>query len=1026
MFYASEEGLRTAELAGRMFYNLGINSHGELQDIHQLHTGHVGGACLDNDIEAAYLGGRNRSSAYQPSGQRCKGDPNANLVVEVARRESVLRQVYNDKLRGSIQAIITALADELPRDHIFLQLLNDASTQQYCRVRVGEVVEAFLFSVQAHQYHNLASELAKREVELLALASQLEMAEKQPHVSLTPGSVKSTQTESYEESNGVTEENTPSCRGTVVGDATDAQAELFGLLDEMTREHELAKFRECLSAPTSLLETVQAVDKYADRYEYLSDIVSHLFRSIRCLVMYAEGSLNSISALRRGSHNVRGVGGSRGASAGRESSSPQSPEQHTTEEWQPLTLGGSPPQKEQRDWQNAEVLRGERNRLRTLVVRLKHAESHCGNLIQSMSTCHMDLRKRSEVVKQQTQRLAPGSILNVFTDVSRGNEEVLEKLDGNIHKTIVTRRNKADECHKEQQEHLVQCTIELQEAHKSLAVARQRLQVETEKRELTDQRLRDAVKQLKLVEQELQLEREARAVMQQKSRESEELPVRQALEVAEEMDRLRMQLRAERVSVVNHRAEAVCAQLECAVLKAYTAKMDLLQQHGYMWAVLEQRHAVLLSQEELRHTRNQASSTTLTLREQEEVMQHCCEDLCQLLRCMQRDEDQVESRQRALEDGTEARRLAMVVRSDRGDDENGKKNDSEQVSPSCDNIDGQQRVEEDHEEGQEAVWRRYRTPKTLPGVVAGLQITYSALQRRHLDVQSIADAAQSCVQQQREELASLHAQLRNLATDYGRQREELKQLWDKQAEWSQQDTLKGLLAKQKSLLAAVDKEREELHRRWAALNEEYQTLERRNSQLHERCAVKEVENARLMGVLRVKHIAPSTSSIGSDSTCNDCFTSQTADTLRPLHISSPFRPSVVVPTAPSTDNTGSPEACGGSASQTPQKRTSGIVTVATTPLNDRHDEPVPLCEKHPQVLGTPDWSNNVRKVPSRVTDAGNVVGEGRMVLPQQEQEVVRHGAEAIHSCGGSPPACPNPLAEGLGGGTGNMRRGVVA
>ncbi|PWV05545.1 hypothetical protein C3747_128g4 [Trypanosoma cruzi] len=88
--------------------------------------------------------------------------------------------------------------------------------------------------------------------------------------------------------------------------ARAAQDELIALLEDVTREHGLAKCRECLSAPMSLLETVHAEGNYHDKYEYLSDVVGHLFRSVQGLVMYAEGSLNSLESLRHGLCGVWG------------------------------------------------------------------------------------------------------------------------------------------------------------------------------------------------------------------------------------------------------------------------------------------------------------------------------------------------------------------------------------------------------------------------------------------------------------------------------------------------------------------------------------------------------------------------------------------------------------------------------------------------------------------------------------------------------------------------------------------------
>ena len=141
---------------------------GTFFNVQNVHTSHLGAAASVNTSCVAASAGPNISAGAR--------------VLDVARMENYLRQLYGDKLRGTVQAVVHALSVDLPLDHVFAQLMQDPSTASFCKVRLGEVVETFLFSVQAHQYHTLASELARREMEVVQLVGQLEDAQQQ----LTP------------------------------------------------------------------------------------------------------------------------------------------------------------------------------------------------------------------------------------------------------------------------------------------------------------------------------------------------------------------------------------------------------------------------------------------------------------------------------------------------------------------------------------------------------------------------------------------------------------------------------------------------------------------------------------------------------------------------------------------------------------------------------------------------------------------------------------------------------------------------
>jgi hypothetical protein len=150
-----------------------LDTPGAILSVHSIHTSHLGAAAL------------NTSATGQTSHMSRAASPAAARVLDVARMENALRQLYSDKLRATVQAVIHALSTELPLDHVFVQLMQDAHTANFCKIRLGEVVETFLFSVQAHQYHTLASELARREMEVVQLVGQVDELQQQLSAALS-------------------------------------------------------------------------------------------------------------------------------------------------------------------------------------------------------------------------------------------------------------------------------------------------------------------------------------------------------------------------------------------------------------------------------------------------------------------------------------------------------------------------------------------------------------------------------------------------------------------------------------------------------------------------------------------------------------------------------------------------------------------------------------------------------------------------------------------------------------------------
>ncbi|ESL08072.1 hypothetical protein TRSC58_04233 [Trypanosoma rangeli SC58] len=571
MYHGSEEELRAAEMTGRVYDNLCTSTPLELHGIRQLHTSHIGGASLEGEDEST-CGSHNTSTA-QPSRRRRVGGAHpasqqisgVHAVVEVARRESVLRQLYNDKLRGSISAIVSALMNELPRDHIFLQLLSDPATEQYCRVRVGEVVESFLFSVQAHQYHNLASELAKREVELLTLAGQLEEAQQANVNASSPvKSFKTTQTDNRTDAGMNTEYSSHLARGE--GDVEPAEAtaqdELIALLEDVTREHELAKCRECLSAPTSLLETVQAEGNYRDKYEYLADVVSHLFRSVQGLVVYADGSLNSLESLRHSLHGMWSCDDKNAAEAGA-----QAALRRTSLPVSSVAAGGCPSSSVSASaatsplQQRAAIFEEERARLEKLAAQLKYAQRHCGDIIEGLGKAQMELQRQSDSRQQQLEQLQQLAARNNMQELSKAlkaNEAALVRLREDMQQSFAAERAQVRARERELEQRCAQQAFELQQVTEELALGRQQLQREAEGRCKAEQRMQVA-------------EESAAEARQHCGVTVSEL--HRGLEA--EKDALQETLRKVQVELIARHAEAVCARQEGIALDAHVTKKEI-------------------------------------------------------------------------------------------------------------------------------------------------------------------------------------------------------------------------------------------------------------------------------------------------------------------------------------------------------------------------------------------------------------------------------------------------------------------
>nr|CCC53856.1 conserved hypothetical protein [Trypanosoma vivax Y486] len=832
------EGQRVAEIADRIFDGIWTRTSGESYDLPHVHAGDINmaasstGARVSHSDDRCTLPLTQQQQFTSQSCQTVSAVLSVNPTVEIAQRESVLQHLYNDRLRGSIGAILSAIVDELPRDHIFLQLLSDASTEQFCSLRIGEVVENFLFSLQAQQYYNVSSELARREVELLALTSRLEAMERQLRVSVPLQSFKCTQTE------GIVrplEGSSHFTQGAAYDEIDAVKSELLALLEVVTVEHELAKLRECLAVPMPLLETVQVEESYSNMHEYVLDIISCLFRTVRDFIVCAEASLDVVALQRGGSEDSPRDGTSVKDGGVCRKLFSQEPSPIRNRPSSPTATPGSQLRPQQR---TLEALAEERGRLNALVAKLAHAQSHCVGVARSLSTSHADLQQQVDVLRQQLHQVEDNlQQLNLTADAK---EKTLTELCEELERKIEMERA-SSEMH---QERLVRQAAEIQQMHKSIAELQRQLETEKECRISAEKRAAEA--------------EDAASRCQWEVNEASAHSINRLIGEQEE---LRAFLSMARMDAVANSAETVCARIECAVLDACVMKMDLLHRHGYAWEAEKGQHTALLTERTVRFLESQFDTVNATLQEREEMMQQSCDHLYKLLYRIRGWVDGLEAERATEADGAEVRGNSTAVVAvnntvrHRTTGKRGVVPHTPILSPTPACVVHDEVVETGVGVGGSSKCRGDE-PKTLPGVAAGLQNAFEMMRQHVIQAREALNTSQSRVREQQEELGAMHERVEVLSAECERQRLVAQQFWEERVHWSRHSPLNALLAKQKVILSEVDKQREALHKRWAALSEEYHRLERRNSELHERCTLKEVENARLLGFLKEKKMVP--------------------------------------------------------------------------------------------------------------------------------------------------------------------------
>ncbi|KPA77535.1 hypothetical protein ABB37_06914 [Leptomonas pyrrhocoris] len=806
-------------------------------------------------------------------------------AAAAASSDDILRGIYNEKLHASVRSIITTLSNELPEDHIFLQLLADPSTQQYCKVRLAEVVEGFLYSTQAEQYHELATELARREQDCetqrrrieeleaaLALAvheaEQLqqqqqrrlsEVHESSSHASRSPPTPPShiPLPDAAAESSSAP----PVMRQSNPMEDEEARRELLRVLEQATHDQELSRCRLALQAVAKVVAVGSAEPKYEDKYFYEGELMGELYTCVQSLLQYVDGALDSQERLRwevqeqhpwmlrhRGAEEGSsalsstavgraavgvGGGGGNGSFAASDYSTPHRPR---------MSIGGTGQDT------NGSVFNS------AVSSHLPSSSSAAAAHAQGPSHGVAAIQKRREELQRLSRQLRQDQLTsrNVLEQLAHGEaqhrreaaqfQRALEAARHDATAAATTaaeaQHAKADE-ERRRAESVAAAAAERTELRDKLADVQAQLaatafDVQAARREgqtlaarvkETEKREADVLDELATVKTSL---REKGALLREQQAECTachaELTGLKALHQAD-VDALQDAAR----ELLCLRVEKTMTGLSALYHEAKATKAELLEREGYRQLCGSYSTAAAAQHEAARHAQVQLQVAETAHLEKAMTHQSVADALGVLLRSMWAD------------DATEA------ALGDASADYDGVSSDDHRDPPSA-------TPESSHKEGATAgaaVSRaqRYRLPSTLPGLCSALDHAYANVRARH-------HARQKTIESLRTTLIGKDIELRSAQANETQLRDLLKAERAKEEQWRSEmaqlndnNPMRDLLARQDALLNAVSEERNALRRQWNSLSGEYIALEQRNGVLHARCAEKEHENARLSGML---------------------------------------------------------------------------------------------------------------------------------------------------------------------------------
>ncbi|CAM41785.1 conserved hypothetical protein [Leishmania braziliensis MHOM/BR/75/M2904] len=827
----------------------------------------------------------------------------AASTATVATSDDILRGIYNEKLQASVRSIIMTLTTELPQDHIFLQLLADPTTLQYCKVRLGEVVEGFLYSTQAEQYHALATEFARGERDCAMLHQRI--GELEAALALTSAPAQSstpqrpgpsplvvpsgtsvdhayqaaqaaspwTSSPTMMPAQAAAAPTTSSVSPSIVVNPMEneeARRELLRVLEQATHDQELHRCTQALHAVSKVVDIAHDEAHYDDKYLFEGELLGELFKCVHSLLHYVDSALESQERLRfevqeqqqhwlygAAADNIKSINdGAVGGSAVSASHSAfaSAGAKVNSAPGALLVSGCSTPRRPQVSLGNAGTalmssaagsrfssvssptgvdptrpIQQQRERLQRLAEQLREGQQHASQVLQALA--HMECTRRREVAQLErevaiTREEAAAAALSA-ADGARQVKESSERLRAEHAASVASERTELRD--------------QLADAHAQLAVttqdvytARRELRSTTSRAEAAEEREKNLVAELDALKAAM-ARRDAELQEQKADRVTRQAELT-ALRAAHQLNIDALQDSGRELLCL--RVEGTMAGLAALYQEAKAAKAELLEREGYRPLFHRCRLAVASQKEAARHAQAQSQLAESAQVEQAVAQRGCMDTLGVLLRSMWAD-DAIESSLTSSSPSTVPPAPSAIHLTD-GDDtteaaRGGSTASSNAAVPGAVNIRGSP---------------CYRLPTTLPGLCTSLEYAYDNVRARHR-------ARQQTIDLLRAELVSNDIELRAAQASEAQLRELLRAEQSKEEQWkaemaqlSERNPMRGLLARQDTLLKAVSDERNELRRLWNRLTGDYIALEQRNGVLHARCAEKEHENARLSGLLR--------------------------------------------------------------------------------------------------------------------------------------------------------------------------------
>lgn len=825
----------------------------------------------------------------------------APTTATVAASEDILRGIYNEKLHASVRSIITTLTTELPEDHIFLQLLADPSTQQYCRVRLAEVVEGFLYSTQAEQYHELAKELVRREQDSEAQRQRIEeleaalgqalhdaqqqrqqmMDEISSHTSRSPP-IPSSHVSSPEAAAGP---SSAPARSSNPMEDEEARRELLRALEQATHDQELHRCRQALQAVARVVAVTSDEMTYDDKYLYEGELMTELYKCVQSLLQYVDGALDSQERLRReiqeqhswvvwkpetesrgssalpttalngsANHEGEGSGGGGGGLVSSDFTTPQRPRvmlgsingsvfSSTVSSHLSSASAPRPPRRPPLFQSNNNNNSNTKNTSARVSIDGQHGID--------------EIQQRRDELQQLAQQLRSGQLRS---------RQVLETLAAGAaqHRREVAQLQRAVAAARDEATAAAATAENVQHAKENM----ERLRAETaataaaERTELRD-KLADAQAQHATAALDLQAAR--RELQQLKTCVSEK--EEQETAMLGELAAMRAALHKVEAQLREQQKERTACQAQLVQCKAaHQADVDALldaarellclrveKTMAGLTALFQEAKAAkaeLLEREGYQHLCSEYSTAA--------AAQHAAARHAQ----MQLQVAETAELETAMTQQSVADALGALLRSLWADDatEGTLGGNSAEYDVSLGTGDGPStaptgvEAEVGTKEGSAASAdasraQKYRLPTTLEGLCAALKCAYASVRARH-------HARQKAVDSLRTTLIGKDIELRAAQANEAQLRDQLRAERAKEEQWraemtqlSEHNPMRDLLARQDALLKAVSEERNALRRQWNSLSGDYIALEQRNGVLHARCAEKEHENARLSGML---------------------------------------------------------------------------------------------------------------------------------------------------------------------------------